>query len=311
MAGDGLACNVHGTALCLEGGGCRGAYTAGVLSALLEDGIYFDYVCGVSAGSSNAACYVSRDVRRLRYSFVDLMGDRRAGGARSFLRHHGYFDADFIYEGTIDDPRAPFDFETFSASEAQIAIQSFERDTGRTVRFRRKDMQTPVELMRRVRASSTMPWLMQPIEVDGKTMLDGGLGSGAGVPSRIALDDGYERLFVVLTQPAGYRKDEDAPKAERMLVRTSHASPYLRQALLTRGERYNAELDELERLEREGKALVVRPESMDVTSTTIDPARLGGLYDQGHDQAVREMPQWRAFLGLQGPMPRPTESVIG
>ena len=46
--------NVTGCALVLEGGGYRGSFTAGVINVLLEQGIYFDYVCGLSAGSSCA-----------------------------------------------------------------------------------------------------------------------------------------------------------------------------------------------------------------------------------------------------------------
>ena len=45
--------------LVLEGGAFRGAYTDGVLDALLEYNILFPYVVGVSAGITNAYSYVS------------------------------------------------------------------------------------------------------------------------------------------------------------------------------------------------------------------------------------------------------------
>ena len=37
-------------ALVLEGGGLRGIFTGGVLDCFMDNGIKFDYVCGVSAG---------------------------------------------------------------------------------------------------------------------------------------------------------------------------------------------------------------------------------------------------------------------
>lgn len=45
--------------LVLEGGGMRGAYTAGVLEAFTDRQIAFPYVIGVSAGALNATAFVS------------------------------------------------------------------------------------------------------------------------------------------------------------------------------------------------------------------------------------------------------------
>ena len=45
--------------LVLEGGGMRGAYTAGVLDYLMRQNVKFPYVIGVSAGANNGADYVS------------------------------------------------------------------------------------------------------------------------------------------------------------------------------------------------------------------------------------------------------------
>lgn len=50
------------TGLILEGGAVRGIFTAGVLDRLMENGIYYPYVCGVSAGGGNAMSYVSRQI---------------------------------------------------------------------------------------------------------------------------------------------------------------------------------------------------------------------------------------------------------
>ena len=73
---DGSAFNVstdgmiHDCALVFEGGGYRGAYTAGIANALLENHIYFDFVCGLSAGASHTVNYVSRDRRRVEQAFL-------------------------------------------------------------------------------------------------------------------------------------------------------------------------------------------------------------------------------------------------
>ena len=45
--------------LVLEGGGMRGAFTCGVLDCLIDKGIEFPYVIGVSAGACHALSFLS------------------------------------------------------------------------------------------------------------------------------------------------------------------------------------------------------------------------------------------------------------
>ena len=57
------------TGLVLEGGGMRGLFTAGVMDVMMEHGIRFDGIVGVSAGATFGCNYKSRQVGRvLRYN---------------------------------------------------------------------------------------------------------------------------------------------------------------------------------------------------------------------------------------------------
>ena len=250
-----LTNNVHKTALVFEGGGYRAAYTAAFANALLAEGIYFDFVCGISAGSSHAVDYLSRDAQRVRNAFMGFEGSAKpAAGVGSILRGTRYFNADYLYEGCVEDGSLPFDWDTFQANPARVAVSAFERDTGKTRVFTREDMPTWQDLMACVRASSSLPLLMKPQPIDGVTYLDGGLGEGAGIP-----------LF--MAERAGYRS-----------------------------ERYNAELDRIAQMEREGRCLVIRPDMMPVKSTTLDPVALRTAYALGEAQARRDMPRYKEFL---------------
>lgn len=288
--------NVRGCALVIEGGAMRASYVSGLVNVLLEQGIYFDYVCGISAGASVATNYVSRDMARTKRSFVDFAANPKMGGVGSFLRKHGLFNADYDYLGCIEDGSMPFDWQTFQANPARVRIQAFQRDTGRTVVWGRDHMQALEDLMACVRASSTMPGIMEPIEIDGQVMLDGSLGVGAGLPNHIAEDDGLERLFVITSRPAGYRKRELSAVRRRGVIRMMKDHPYARNAMLTRPGRYNEELAHLDELEASGKALVVRPLEMPVTRATRDVRELEHAYLLGHEQGIAELPRWREFL---------------
>lgn len=287
---------VRDVALVLEGGGMRAAHTAGIVAALIERGVRFPYVCGLSAGSSNAVNYLSEDAERTRRSFVEIASDARFGGIGSLARHNGFFNAEFLYEGAIRDGTLPFDWETFESSPAKLRIQAFERDTGRTVTWTKDSFADPVDMARHVRASSTMPFIMKPIAIDGQVMLDGGLGVGAGIPLHLAEEDGYRRFFFVATRPEGYRKKPMGRGQRGLMRRLCAGMPHAFEALATRAERYNAALDHLEGLEREGQALVVRPEAMPIQNTETHVERLREVFDEGHALAERNMDQWLEWL---------------
>ena len=61
------------TGLVLEGGGMRGVFTAGVLDWLMDNGMYFPYSIGVSAGACNGLSYVSRQRGRAKTCNIDLL----------------------------------------------------------------------------------------------------------------------------------------------------------------------------------------------------------------------------------------------
>jgi predicted patatin/cPLA2 family phospholipase len=286
--------NVFHTALIFEGGGMRACYTAGFVSMLLEHAIYFNYVAGISAGASHAVNYLSRDPVRARRSFTDIVQDPSFGDISSWLKGDGYFNVDYIYSKS---PRAdgalPFDFETFTRNEAECAIGAFLRYEGRMVYWHRSDMTTVEALSLRVRASSSLPYLMPETEVDGKIYLDGGLH--VGIPLDIAMEDGYDRFVIALTRERGFRL-EPVPH-NRIMNRILDRHPIAKEALTTRHLRYNRTLDAIEKLEKEGRAYVFYPEAIDLTLMDRDREKLLSQYIEGHEQAVRELPRLREFLG--------------
>jgi predicted patatin/cPLA2 family phospholipase len=293
-----LVSNVFDCALVFEGGGYRGAYTAGIANVLLEHDVWFDYVCGLSAGASHTLDYVSRDRVRVKDAFMAIDGREPVGGMKTLLQGKGYFNADYLYEGCLADNFAPFDWETFVANPARIRIQAFERDTGRTVTFTKDDMPDVWEAIKRVRASSTIPGAMVPEPVDGKVLLDGGLGEGAGIPIGMAEADGFERMVFVATREQGYWKRPLSQAARRGISRAFGKYPHVVEALLTRPQRYDVALGHVAQLEREGRALVIRPDTMPIRNSTIDTKQLEHAYELGHAQGERELPRILKFVGL-------------
>ena len=85
------------SALILEGGGMRGTYTSGVLDYLLEKGVEFDTIYGVSAGALNGVNYKSKQIGRNLRSFTMYQNDKRYAGVHNLVKSGNWFDVDFWY----------------------------------------------------------------------------------------------------------------------------------------------------------------------------------------------------------------------
>ena len=292
-----LTSNITDTAVIFEGGGMRGSYTAGIVTSLLEAGIHADYVAGISAGSSNTVNYLSRDLVRTKACFVDFAADRRFGSWRTWLLGKGIFNARYIYEQTSAAGQAlPFDFATFLANPARCRIGAYDAEAGRTVYWCRDDIADLPDLMRRVRASSSIPIAMPPVTIEGRVWVDGALGRGGGIPLVAAQADGFTKFFVVLTRPRSYVKP---PFRAKLVVSAFYRRyPAVVDGIMGRAAQYNATREELFELERQGRACLVFPDQISVENGTRDVAALQATYQSARTQSVRELPRWREFLNI-------------
>lgn len=284
------------TALIFEGGGMRASLTSAMVVTLLEAGLSFDWVAGISAGASNTVNYLSRDARRARRSFVEFAADDQFGGMKHFLRGEGLFNAEYIYQRAgVEGAALPFDWTTFSASESQMRIIAFDAEAGTEVVWTQDDVPRVEDLMVRVRASSTMPGLMPPVHLDGHVYVDGAMGPDGGIALSQAQAEGFEKFVIILTQERGYRKEPQRfPAVYRGIFRRY---PAVADALLTRWTRYNETRERVFALEEEGRAHVFAPEIMPVANSTRDLSRLAAAHRMGLSQSRRELPALREFVG--------------
>ena len=153
------------------------------------------------------------------------------------------------------------------------------------------------DLMVRVRASSTLPVVMPPVHIGDHVYYDGGLGVGAGIPLQLALDSGCPRVLAVLTRAKGFRKPvDDIGASAKAIANSYHRYPKVKEALLTRNKRYNAELEKLEALAEEGKAYIVYADKMAVSNSTTDLERLRASYFDGYNQYQDQLPEILEWL---------------
>jgi predicted patatin/cPLA2 family phospholipase len=279
--------------LVIEGGGMRVLYAVGVMEQLLRHELHFPYVVGVSAGASNSATYVSRQKGRGLRVNVDYIRDWRYMSWRSWLLRGSYVGHDFIF-GDIPARLDPFDFETFHASPTRYEIGATDCRTGEAVFFGKEDATERLEVLR---ASVSLPLLCPVVRFGGRELLDGGVAMPIPLPRSVAA--GNTRHVVVLSREPGYRK-KPVNHLRPLLKVVYRRYPKLVEAMLTRHERYNRALEQVERLEQEGTVLILRPQQKPrVSRLSHDPAQLTALYEQGLRDAGTRIDEIKAFAGCQ------------
>lgn len=282
-------------ALIIEGGGTRNAYTAALVDKLIEQDIHFGWVGGVSAGSSHLVNYLSRDRTRTVKSFVEFAANRNHSGVRPLLTGKGYFHAEHIYEiATGADQPYPYDFDTFANDPTPFQISAVRADTGETVYWGREDTPDLVSLMRRVRASSTMPGFMPMPVIDGVAYVDGAMGETGGLMLQPAIDAGFSRFLVIATRPREYTRPEFS--RPRLVTTALRRYPAVAKAALARPALYNEAKQRLLDLESAGQAYLFFSDDMKIQNTETRLHRLQDTFQSGMRQVKRDWPAIMEFL---------------
>ena len=270
------------TGLVLEGGGMRGVFTCGVLDYLMDHKIRFPYAIGVSAGACNGLSYMSHQRGRGKYSNIDLLAKYKYIGIRPLIKKRGLIDQQLLFH-RFPDRILPYNYKAYAENPNRFEMVTTDCLTGRACYWEEKfDEKRIIDI---VKASSSLPYACPIIQVDGRPMLDGGIVDS--IPLLRAFEQGYERCVVVLTRNHGYRKStKDVPVPSFIY----NQYPRLRVALRNRNKLYNQQLELVERLEKEGKIIVIRPEKPIVVGRMeTSVKKLTDLYEQGYACAKKVM----------------------
>jgi predicted patatin/cPLA2 family phospholipase len=236
----------------LEGGGMRGIFSAGVLQSFLNAKFMADEVVGVSAGASISISYVSMQNERGLRTTANYAGNREYLSLHNFFHTGSLFGMDYIF-GKIPETLDPFDYDAFRKNPCAYYAGATDIRTGKTVYFGKEDIVPPCTVLR---ASCSIPVCAPPVHYKGQDYLDGGLH--APIPIQKALDDGCDKLLIVLTRERSYRK---MPQEGRAVYAHKYRDfPKLVHVIDTRHKIYNSALQIIRLMERHGTAIVAAPD---------------------------------------------------
>lgn len=277
--------------LILEGGALRGLFSAGVMDVMMENGIGFDGLIGVSAGAAFGCNYKSQQPGRvIRYN-KRYAHDWRYCSVRSLLKTGDIFGAEFDYH-TLPNELDKFDVDVFDKSPMEFYAVCTDLNTGEPVY--KLLMHHGYEFNEWIRASASMPLASRIVEVEGRKLLDGGIADS--IPLKFFEQQGYDKNVVVLTQPEGFVKK---PNPLMPLIRLQlHRYPKFLKAAAERHIMYKAETEYVLQQEKAGSAFVIRPESvLPIKHITHDPDLMQKVYEDGRRVMLSRLTELKTFIG--------------
>ena len=277
------------TALILEGGAKRGIYTAGFLDILLENNLFVDAVFGVSAGAIHGCTYAAKQIgRSIRYN-LKYGNDPRFGSFQNLLKTGNIVDTEFCYH-TLPDTLDPFDHNAFESSGIKFFAVCSNVETGQAEYIHCAELRDKIDC---IRASASMPFVSQIVELDGKKFLDGGICDS--IPLKAAQNLGYKKNIVILTRPLGYRKKNRFNRFLAKLV--YHKYPKFAEAIIKRASMYNQELDFVAEAEKSFDTLVFRPSQLiHIKHLEQNLNVVKQMYELGRHDATLHLEQIKKFI---------------
>ena len=275
--------------LVLEGGAMRSLYTSGVLDVFMNNNIDIDCTVGVSAGALVGSNYVSNQKGRTANININYCKDSKYIGVGAIKNNKGLIGFDYLFGEIAKDN--PFDEKEFFSTKKRFVTGVTNCITGKTEYFD-KDLKNTYKLLQ---ASSSMPLVSKIVEINGKPYLDGAID--CNVPIDWALDQGYEKIVVVLTRNKEYRKQPLSNKMKKMYNLVYKKYPNLLKTMYDRPNKYNETYDEIEKLERENRIFVFRPnKNEDISRLERDQDKLRDLYEEGIDEAEKQLENLKKYL---------------
>lgn len=236
--------------LALQGGGAHGAFTWGVLDALLERGIDVAAFSGASAGAMNAVVCAHglavggadgaraalesfwRAVAQRMPPLWHLPGDppRLAPAGRALLAWARWLSPAQLNPMRVDPLRelldAQVDFERLRSTPGPaLFVAATEAQTGRLALFRRREL-TADALM----ASACLPTIAHPVVIDGRALWDGAFSANPPLWPLVREVDAADLLLVTLAPLAPTALPGDAPGIAARILDIGFAAPFLREA---------------------------------------------------------------------------------
>lgn len=257
----------------------RGVFTAGVLDAFMKHEIYFRHVVAVSAGAGNGLSYMSRQPRRAHVCNIDLLTKYDYIGLRHLFTQGCIFDPHLLYE-RFPYELIPYDYDAYYRNARRgftFEMVTTNCLTAVPTTSPRPRATQPASTVSPWPRPASPSWPPSPISTARPCSTE---ASSTASPWSDPSHRATPFNVVVCTREKGWRNTGRDRKLPAFVYRNY---PRLRVALSHRIAAYNDQLDMVDRMEAEGRIVVIRPEQPVVVGRMErDVVKLEALYEEGY-----------------------------
>lgn len=259
------------------GGGQRGIYGAGVFDTCLDNNVRFDMTYGISAGSANVTSYLAGQRGRNYVYYSEYCLRKEYKSLKVLMKAHAFIDLHYVYETLSNsDGEYPLDYPAMMANPAPCTVIATEAETGFPHYFTKADFAQ--DQYQVIIASCSVPVFTRPAPVGEHLYFDGAISNP--IPIQKAFDDGADAVVLILTRPKDFfRKTSTDAMLSKIL---KHRYPEAAKVYARRALTYNRDLRRALELEKQGRVLIVAPDSIAGMKTLgTDPEAGEKLYHKG------------------------------
>jgi NTE family protein len=238
--------------LALQGGGAHGAFTWGVLDALLDDPrIEFEGLSGSSAGAMNAVIFahgwMNDGPLGARQALADFWGEvgqqmpwgmvtqgqgdafSLSPGSKMLAKWAGYFSPSQLNPFDLNPLRdllnRQIDFERLRLhSPFKLFVGTTQANSGKLRVFRESELDVNVLL-----ASACLPTIHHPVEIEGEPYWDGGYSANPAVFPLFYDCDSRDVLLVLLSSLKREGTPRSVEEIEARIIELAFSANFMRE----------------------------------------------------------------------------------
>ncbi|RRC92114.1 patatin family protein [Erysipelotrichaceae bacterium OH741_COT-311] len=276
--------------LVLEGGGMRGAYTAGALSWFIDHNIMFDYGVGISAGAIHLCSYLLKDKDLLYNISVEYTANPNNVGIKPLLREGRLVGYEYMFYDVLVKT-LHYDIKTVNQND-QYEIGLYDLKQQAPVFIKTSTLDQECKLLK---ASCTLPIAGKIVEYNDHLYLDAGIK--VMIPFEQSLVNGCNKQFVIVTKPEGYIR-KAAGFFARLLIKFNYLKyPQIFKDYCVRHINYQKQMDMVLDAVEKKEAFLIRPsKKIKVNRFSGDYESLKELYHLGYQDMEAQKDAILAFL---------------
>ncbi len=281
--------------LVLEGGGVRGAYTAGCLAWLYDNNIHFDYSAGISSGAVYLSCFLMGQPQIAKNMSTKYACDPNMTGFGAMVHCGHYVDYEMIFEKYLRGVEH-MSCQPLIDANPDMEVGAYDLELGKTVWFRPKDMDPELVLLR---ATCALPVAAETVEYKGRKLLDGGITKM--IPIERAVEQGCTKVMVITTKPADFVRKPASKFIRFMMKRIYKDYPKVEEDYQVRHINYYKQMTMIKDMVADNKAILMYPsETVKVNRFKGDEEKCLQLYNLGYADMEKRKDEILAFMKKEG-----------